>query len=63
RSSMVRENYFDLWRISRLQLLEAGLVAENIEVAGVCTVCRTDLFFSYRAEKTTGRFATAIMLT
>jgi len=60
--SMVRENYFDLWQISRNQLLKAGLGSANIEVAGVCTVCRRDLFFSYRGEKTTGRFATAIML-
>jgi hypothetical protein len=63
RSSMVRLNYFDLWQISRRQLLKAGLGVSNIEVAGVCTACRTDMFFSYRAEKTTGRFATAIMLT
>lgn len=63
RSSMVRENYFDLWQISRRQLLEAGLQESQIELAGVCTVCRTDLFFSYRGEKETGRFATAAMLT
>jgi YfiH family protein len=63
RSSMVRENYFDLWQISRRQMLEAGLEERNIEVAGLCTVCRTDLFFSHRGEKRTGRFATAAMLT
>lgn len=59
---MVRENYFDLWQISRWQLLEAGLQKENIEVASICTRCRTDLFYSYRAEGTTGRFATVAML-
>jgi hypothetical protein len=59
---MVRENYFDLWEISRRQLIEAGLSGEKIELARVCTSCRTDLFFSYRAEKTTGRFATAALL-
>ena len=59
---MVRRNYFDLWRLSRWQLLEAGLKKENIEVAGICTRCRTDLFYSYRAEGTTGRFATVVML-
>lgn len=62
KSSMIRENYFDLWQISRKQMLEAGVPDENIETARVCTVCRRDLFFSYRAEKTTGRFATAVML-
>jgi YfiH family protein len=59
---MVRENYFDLWQLSRWQLLEAGLKKKNIEVAGICTRCRTDLFYSYRAEGTTGRFATVVML-
>jgi YfiH family protein len=59
---MVRKNYFDLWRLSRSQLLGAGLKKENIEVAGICTRCRTDLFYSYRAEGTTGRFATLVML-
>jgi len=60
---MIRKNYFDLWEISRWQRLEAGLKKENIEIAGICTRCRTDLFFSYRDEGTTGRFATVVMLT
>ena len=42
--------------------LEAGLEEDNIEVACICTKCRNDLFFSYRAEKITGRFATLVML-
>ncbi|MFH0844250.1 MAG: peptidoglycan editing factor PgeF [Pseudomonadota bacterium] len=59
---MVCENYFDLWGLSRWQLLEAGLREENIEAAGVCTRCRPDLFYSYRAEGVTGRFGTVVML-
>jgi copper oxidase (laccase) domain-containing protein len=59
---MVREHYFDLWEISRSQLLEAGLRDDRIEVSGICTKCNTDLFYSYRAEGTTGRFATVAML-
>ena len=59
---MVRKNYFDLWRLTQWQLQEAGLKKDNIEVAGICTRCRTDLFYSYRAEKNTGRFATVVML-
>jgi YfiH family protein len=59
---MVRKNYFDLWALSRWQLVEAGLRKENIEVAGICTRCRIDLFYSYRAEGVTGRFATVVML-
>jgi YfiH family protein len=59
---MVSKNHFDLWEISRWQLLEAGVRKERIEVAGICTRCRTDLFFSHRGEGTTGRFATVVML-
>ena len=33
------------------QLLDAGLAQANISTVGLCTACRTDLFFSYRAEK------------
>ncbi|MBW2064496.1 MAG: peptidoglycan editing factor PgeF [Deltaproteobacteria bacterium] len=62
RSFMLRKNYFDLWEISRRQLMRAGLRDENIEVAGICTRCRTDFFFSYRAEGITGRFAVLSML-
>ncbi|MCD4716918.1 MAG: peptidoglycan editing factor PgeF [Desulfobacterales bacterium] len=62
RPFMVRENYFDLWAVSCGQLVEAGLKEENIEVSGICTRCRTDLFYSYRAEGKTGRFATVAML-
>lgn len=59
---MVRDAYFDLWEISRWQLTESGLKEENIELAGICTRCRTDLFYSYRAEGLTGRFATLVAL-
>ncbi|MBW1977636.1 MAG: laccase domain-containing protein [Deltaproteobacteria bacterium] len=59
---MVRENYFNLWEITKWQLTQAGIREENIEIAGICTRCRTDLFYSSRAEGVTGRFATAAML-
>ena len=51
-----RGNLFDFWAISRDQLIEAGLARENIEIAGMCTKCGTEGFFSYRREKITGRF-------
>ncbi len=59
---MVRENYFNLWAISEWQLLNAGLRQENIEIASICTRCRTDLFYSYRGEGETGRFGSVVML-
>ena len=42
-----RSTYFDFWQISRWQLLAAGLQAENISLAAICTSCSPD-FFSYR---------------
>jgi YfiH family protein len=59
---MVRENFFDLWELSRYQLIDAGLKSQNIEIVGICTKCSHDIFFSYRAARITGRFATAAML-
>jgi polyphenol oxidase len=41
----------DLLKSNREQLLSAGVVAERISIAPLCTMCRTDLFFSYRREK------------
>lgn len=54
--------YFDLKAVSRRQLLDAGLTQENIQISDICTRCRTDLFYSYRGEGTTGRFGTVAML-
>jgi hypothetical protein len=48
--------------ITRQQLADAGLKAENIETAGRCTVCETRHFFSYRGEGSTGRMAAVIAL-
>ena len=57
-----RRNRFDLWALSREQLLLEGVAPENIHVSGICTRCRTDKYFSYRENKITGRFAAAIQL-
>ena len=53
----------DLWEANRRLLLAAGVPAERIQVAHLCTACRTDLFFSHRREgPATGRFAGVIAL-
>ena len=41
----------DLHRANREQLVAAGVSPQNIYTAPLCTMCRTDLFFSYRREK------------
>jgi YfiH family protein len=43
----------DLQTANRDQLLDAGVKAERIHVAPLCTMDRNDLFFSYRREKKT----------
>ena len=48
--------FLDLVEANRQQLLAAGVALGNIEASPLCTNCRTDLLFSYRAEKgKTGR--------
>jgi YfiH family protein len=51
--------YFDLWEANRQQLTAAGV--GQVVVAGLCTACHTDHFFSHRAEQAhTGRFGVII---
>lgn len=48
--------FLDLVEANRRQLLDAGVLAKNIDTAVPCTVCHTELLFSFRAEKgVTGR--------
>ncbi|MDD3813764.1 MAG: peptidoglycan editing factor PgeF [Desulfocapsaceae bacterium] len=63
----IRSNYFDFWQISRSQLMEAGLQADKIQIAGICTACSQN-FFSYRRAKRkengiTGRNCSIISLS
>jgi polyphenol oxidase len=41
----------DLHTANREQLVSAGVEPDRIHVAPLCTMERTDLFFSYRREK------------
>ena len=48
--------FLDLVEANRRQLLDAGLLAKNIDASAPCTACHTELLFSFRAEKgVTGR--------
>jgi YfiH family protein len=54
----------DLQRANREQLNAAGVPAERVHTLPLCTMCRTDLFFSYRRDKKlhgrTGRLLSVI---
>ena len=55
-SELPKKIYLDLAEANRRQLLDVGVAAKNIHVSPLCTVCHSNLFFSYRAEKgKTGR--------
>jgi len=41
----------DLLKANQDQLQSAGVIPERIHTAPICTMCSTDLFFSYRKEK------------
>ncbi|MBM9530283.1 peptidoglycan editing factor PgeF [Desulfoprunum benzoelyticum] len=60
------DNHFDFWRISREQLVAAGLKPGSITVAGICTSCSRD-YFSYRracreGNGVTGRNCSVVVL-
>jgi len=55
-SVLPKKIFLDLVEANRQQLLAVGVPARSIEASPLCTNCRTDLLFSYRAEKgKTGR--------
>ena len=51
----------DLPFINKKQLLDIGLMDENIEMSDVCTACEVDRYFSYRKEQgCSGRFMSIV---
>jgi purine-nucleoside/S-methyl-5'-thioadenosine phosphorylase / adenosine deaminase len=62
RPELINARKLDLWEANRQALLEAGVRAEHIEVAGICTQCESHRFFSHRANngKPAGRFAALV---
>jgi YfiH family protein len=57
----------DLLKANTDQLKSVGVLPKRIHVAPICTMCRTDLFFSYRNEKSVngkvGRLMAVVGLT
>jgi hypothetical protein len=61
-SQQQARSLFDLPEANRRRLANAGV--KYIETAGLCTACRSDLFFSHRATGgRTGRFGALIILS
>ena len=64
RPHLFNDGKLDLWEANRQALVEAGVDAGNVEVAGICTRCESDRFFSHRANggQPAGRFAALIRI-
>lgn len=59
----VKPNYFDLWSIARMQLEEAGVLSEHIQIASICNYSQEQDFFSYRRDHhVTGNHATLALI-
>jgi len=54
----IKPYYFDLWGISKDQLLQAGILEHHIQIAGISTLSNPEDYFSYRREKVSGRHGT-----
>jgi purine-nucleoside/S-methyl-5'-thioadenosine phosphorylase / adenosine deaminase len=54
-------SYLDVRTTTYNQALAAGVLSKHLDDAGICTGCRTDLFYSHRREPwPSGRFVVAI---
>lgn len=52
----------DLVALNTHELLRVGVPRQSIHALGLCTSCRRDLFYSFRAEGKTGRMLSVIMI-
>jgi purine-nucleoside/S-methyl-5'-thioadenosine phosphorylase / adenosine deaminase len=64
RPWLFSDRRLNLWEANRQALIEAGVPTDQIEVAGLCTQCESQRFFSHRANagQPAGRFAALIRL-
>ncbi len=54
--------HLDTRQVNAEQLIAAGVPQSQIEISPICTQCEHERFFSYRADRTTGRFMSGIMM-
>ena len=59
-SFRIGRHHFDFWKISRHQLVSAGLAAGRVFGGNLCTRCNAHLFYSYRSARVTGRMGAVI---
>lgn len=53
----------DLWEANRRILMDSGVAKSNIDIFEICTICHSDMLYSYRTHgENTGRMGAFIML-
>ncbi len=57
-----KPNHFNLWEISKAQLLACGILPHHIQIAEISTFAHPEHYFSFRRDKTCGRNATVAVL-
>lgn len=56
--------HLDLWEANRWLLIMSGVLADNIQISGICTYLNNDLFYSARREGIKcNRMITSIMMS
>lgn len=65
---LVRENtqnpHLDLKMHTKIELLDSGVMESNIEISDLCTICKPELFHSYRRDgEKSGRMMGVIGMT
>lgn len=53
--------YLDLWKTNEIQLMNKGILRENIHISNLCTSCNNSMFYSYRKEKGTNNRMASVM--
>ena len=57
-----KKYYLDIKKILYNQLHVTGIEEKNIETSPICNCCQSEIFYSYRQNKNTGRYAGLLML-
>ncbi|WP_165045407.1 peptidoglycan editing factor PgeF [Dysgonomonas sp. ZJ709] len=50
RNAETNKLHINLWEANKIQLLEIGILSQNIEVAELCTLSNPNMFFSARRQ-------------
>jgi polyphenol oxidase len=57
------KSHFDQWQANKIQLMDAGLIEENIKICDCCVFHHPELFFSSRYNnRVTGRMGAGVMI-